>query len=104
MKRWTIMASAFVVAIGLFLSAGTADAQIRRVCVLHDDVIAQLEDKFAEQNIGRGLVENGRAIVELFVSKTGSWTVIVTDTAGRSCIVASGMSWMQTPLLVGDPA
>ena len=104
MKRWTIIAATFVVTIGLFLSAGTADAQIQRVCVLHDDVIAQLEDKFAEQNIGRGLVENGRAIVELFVSETGSWTVIVTDTAGRSCIVASGESWMQTPLLVGDPA
>ena len=104
MKRWTIMATAFVVGIGVLLSAGTADAQIQRICILHDEAIAHLEDKFAEQVVGRGLVESGRAIVELLVSETGSWTVVVTDTAGKSCIVASGESWMQTPLLVGDPA
>ena len=104
MKRWTIMASAFVVAIGLLLSAGTADAQTQQVCALHDEAIAHLDDKFAEQVVGRGLVASGRAIVELFVSETGSWTVVVTDTAGKSCIVASGESWMETPLLVGDPA
>jgi hypothetical protein len=43
-------------------------------------------------------------MVELFVGKTGTWTVVVTDTQGRSCVVANGDGWTGVPLLAGDPA
>ncbi len=39
-----------------------------------------------------------------FKGDTGSWTVVVTDTQGRSCLVVNGESWTQVPLLVGDPS
>ncbi|MEE8203684.1 MAG: hypothetical protein V3R74_08015 [Alphaproteobacteria bacterium] len=96
------IATAFAFAAVLLLS--TAGAEAQQLCTVRDEALSQLEGKFDEQVVGRGLVESGRAIVELFVSENATWTVVVTDTTGRSCIVASGMDWMRTPLLVGDPA
>lgn len=93
-----ILASVLV----LLLSATVANAQ--RLCVLRDAAVAKLEGQYKEQVVGRGLAKGGRAMVELFVSNTGSWTVVVTDVNGRSCIVATGESWTPAPLLVGDPA
>ncbi len=86
----------------LLLSAAVANAQ--QVCVVHETVVANLAGQYDEQVTARGLFKGGKAVVELFVSKAGTWTVIVTGVNGRSCIVASGESWMQVPLLVGDPA
>ena len=71
---------------------------------LRDEATGKLEKKFEEQVAGRGLVANGKAMFELFVSKSGSWTVLVSDPKGRSCIIASGEHWQQIPLVVGDPA
>ena len=86
----------------LLVSATVANAQ--QFCVPRDAAVAQLQGKFKEQVVGRGLVEAGKAMVELFVSESGSWTVVRTGTDGRSCIVAGGAAWTRAPLLVGDPA
>ena len=96
----TVRALAAVVA--LLLSAAPAYAQ--QVCVLHGTAIAQLASQYSEQVVGRGLVGNGKAVVEIFVSETGTWTTVVTDTDGRSCVVASGVSWTRVPQVVGDPS
>lgn len=99
LRRIAMTLAALVV---LFLSVSAAKAQ--QVCALRDTAVTQLESQFNEQIVGRGLVDNGKAMFELLVSETGTWTVVVTDINGRSCIVANGISWMRTPLLVGDPA
>ncbi len=94
--------SAIVIASALLLSAQPANAQ--QVCAPHEKAALQLEEKFDEQVIGRGLTPNGKAMFELFVSESGSWTVIVSEPSGRSCVVAIGESWQRIPVLVGDPA
>ncbi len=81
-----------------------ADARAQQLCVLHDSAVSKLADQYGEQVAARGLVAGGKAVAELFVSEAGTWTVVVTDVEGRSCIVASGRSWTPVPLLVGDPA
>ncbi|WP_292658516.1 hypothetical protein [Mesorhizobium sp.] len=40
--------------------------------------------------------------MEVFVADSGSWTVIVTDVAGRSCIVAAGENWESVEALPGQ--
>ena len=95
----TIRTLAAVVA--LLLSAAPAYAQ--QVCLLHGTAVAQLASQHSEQAIGRGLIGDGKAVVEIFVSEAGTWTAVVTDTQGRSCVVASGVSWTQLPQVVGDP-
>ncbi len=93
---------AFTSVIGLLLSATVANAQV--LCGPRDAAVAQLESRYDERVVGRGFVDSGRAMVELFVSETGTWSVVVTDTNKRSCFLASGVSWTKAPLLVDDPS
>ncbi len=86
----------------LFLSTPIADAQ--ELCVLRQSAVAELAAQYDEQVVGRGLAQGGKAMVELFVSATGTWTAVVTDTLGRSCVIASGVSWTALPRILGDPA
>jgi len=83
------------------LSAVSAEAQMR--CDLRDNAITQLETKFDEHIVGRGLTRDGQAMVEVLVSDGGSWSVIVTDTDGRTCLMATGEDWSEVKMLVGDP-
>ncbi len=101
MKLASQVLSAIVIAAALLLLAQPANAQ--QVCAPHEKAALHIEKKFDEQVVGRGLTPNGKAMVELFVSESGSWTVLVSDPSGRSCVVAIGESWQHIPLLVGDP-
>ena len=83
------------------LSATAAEAQMH--CDLRDNAISQLETKFDEHVTGRGLTRDGQAMVELLTSENGSWSVVATDTQGRTCLMATGEDWTDIKLLVGDP-
>ena len=102
MKPASKALSALVMVSGLLLSAQPTSAQ--QACALRGKVTVQLKEKFDEQVVGRGLTPNAQAMFELFVSATGSWTVIVSEPTGRSCVIASGESWQHIQVLVGDPA
>ena len=69
-----------------------ASAQ-QRVCLPHDAAVEKLQGQFDERVSARGLANEGRAMVELFRSDTGSWTLIMTDVRGRSCVMATGEAW-----------
>ena len=89
--------------VGLTLSA-TGPASAQRVCASHEAAKTQLEQQFNEKVVGRGLANRGKAMIELFISEKGSWTVVVSEPNGRSCVLAAGDNWQQVPLLIGDPA
>ena len=40
----------------------------------------------------------------MYLSDTGTWTMLLTNTDGRSCVIASGDSWFDDTPLIGDPA
>ncbi len=92
------MLTATVLSAGLLLSAAGADAQ--QVCLPREQIVAQLGHDYDETAIGRGVVRGAESMVELFASKGGSWTIVVTTTTGTSCLVASGQSWSALPRLV----
>jgi hypothetical protein len=81
--------------VALLAAAGIASAQAQQNCGPHGDLIAHLGDKYQERQLGYGTVGNF-AIMEIYASAAGSWTVIVTDVAGKSCIVAAGEGWETT--------
>ncbi len=91
-----------IAASALFLSVSSANAE--QFCAPRDRAIKQLEKQFGEMISGRGLALNGKRIIELLVSEKGSWTVLISDPNGRSCIMASGGNWQGMKVLVGDPA
>ncbi len=72
------------------LAATGGGAQAQMICGERDAIVAQLERTYGETRRSVG-VQQGRAVVEVYASdKTGSWTILVTDTAGKTCLIAAG--------------
>jgi hypothetical protein len=84
-----------IAAIGAALALSTLPAQAQLVCGGHDDVIAGLAHAFQQRQIGYGVVGQA-AIVEIYVSASGTWTMLITDVTGQSCILATGEGWENT--------
>lgn len=47
---------------------------------------------FRERQVGHGMVD-AKMIMEIYVSDSGTWTVMVTNTDGIACIIATGDEW-----------
>ncbi len=85
----------------VIVASRPADAQQR--CLLHEAAQEQLAERFQEEVAGRGLVTSGKSMVELYTSEEGSWTLVVTDVEGRSCVIGSGVGWIADEALKGQP-
>lgn len=70
-----------------------ANASVR-FCAEHNQMSDKLSAKYHEQRSGMGLVGSS-GMVELFTSENGTWTIVVTQVDGTSCIVAAGNSWSE---------
>ena len=82
---------ASLLALALPLGANTARAD--PACASHEAVSNQLEQRYAEVPIAMGLENNGK-LVQVFASADGvSWTLVLTQPDGTSCIAASGRYW-----------
>jgi len=70
-----------------------AQAQQARQCASRDRVLEVLSDTYGETRQSMGLGANN-FVVEVFASaETGSWSIIVTQPTGVTCLVASGQAW-----------
>jgi isopentenyl diphosphate isomerase/L-lactate dehydrogenase-like FMN-dependent dehydrogenase len=82
------MALGAAVALGLGVPAAA-----RGVCGERAAVIAELQHRYGETRRSVGLQQN-RAIVEVWASdRTGSWTIVVTNADGRTCLMAAGEAY-----------
>lgn len=70
------------------------------VCADRDLLVRQLQTDFKEKPNAYGLV-GSEALLEVLVSEDRTWTIIVTDPTGRSCIIAAGHSWDQISVSPG---
>ena len=61
-------------------------------CNDHEVVVEQLAAKYGERVTAMGLNSAG-AVIEVFVSKAGSWTITVTMPDGPTCLVSAGEGW-----------
>ena len=74
-----------------------APAQAQVPCGKRDDIIKMLSQKYRE--IPRAMaIAKETSLLEVFTSKSGSWTILVTQPAGPSCIIGAGQSWEEIPL------
>lgn len=95
--RWIRMAAAAAAVTVL----NVLPVQAQYFCDRHDKMVAQLAEIFNEKRIGYGLA--GRTMVaEIFVSPSGSWTLLMTDVSGRSYIVAAGDGWETQVVTFGE--
>lgn len=84
---------AALVAVFLCLPANAQMAQMQMMCAPRADIITNLQGKFSENTVALGL-DNSGGVVELLASPDGeTWTIIVTDPQGTSCLMAAGEFW-----------
>ena len=89
--------AAVLAAVTLFSSVGVASAAAP--CGSHDAVAKSLTTKFKEARRIMGVV-NAKAVMEIFMSPQGTWTVLVTDTTDTACVIATGQDWQEVPIEV----
>jgi len=79
------------------LVVSTAAAET--VCEPRPVMLKGLTEVYGETPVARALAGPGQ-IIEVLVSPSGSWTMIVTDILGQACIVGTGEAWtpVQRPL------
>lgn len=85
----------------IFLAAGwaglawttPASAAPLRPCADHDVALEALMDKFAEAPAAAGLSANGALLEVLTKPDGGTWTILMTEAGGQSCIIAAGEGW-----------
>ncbi|MFP6749374.1 MAG: hypothetical protein VCD66_17485 [Alphaproteobacteria bacterium] len=91
-----------LVAAAIALAPALAQAQ-QVPCGERDKNLSKLGKDYAEQPVSVGLSSNG-TLVEVLASKSGSWTMIVTQPDGGSCVIATGQSWEDLTKKAGRPA
>lgn len=90
-----VIVAAVTTAIAVTKPATALDA-----CAPRNEVITALGQKFAEAPTAIGLTSDGR-VIEVFANANGgTFTIIITTTAGLSCVAVEGEAWQRLPRLV----
>ncbi len=82
----------------LFIGWGafSSSAQAQALCEERDAIVASLEKTYSEAPVSMGLGSNG-AIIEVFASPSGSFTIILTRPNGLTCVMSAGELWENLP-------
>ena len=91
--RTTAVIGALVVGSFLFLSS---KALAQAVCGAHAKVKDNLRETYAEAPVSVGVTTSG-AVIEVFASPQGTWTLVLTQPNGLSCLIAAGQDWESLP-------
>ena len=77
-----------------FLSLVAAiPASAQMACAERSDIITRLGGQYSEAPVAMGLANNGGVIEVLSSPEGNTWTIIVTDPNGQSCLIAAGEYW-----------
>ena len=94
------------VILGAALFSASA-AHATQQCGDRTKVLDRLASKYGESRQSMGLAANN-GVVEIFASDdTGTWTILVTQPNGKTCLVASGQAFEnleEVTIAAGDDA
>ena len=91
-----------IVAVGL-ISLATSAGGITTVnaapakCGDREKIIKVLRKDYKEAPLAMGLSQKSTEAFEIFTSEEGTWTVMMTMSNGKTCIMAAGHSWQNLP-------
>src|SRR5262245_26284258 len=72
---------------------GTANAASSGLCGSRTQLLDQLSKRYQEVPVALGVTSNG-SLVEVLTSDRGStWTIMISQPNGASCLVAVGEGW-----------
>lgn len=100
------LAAAFVIGSAASAVAVTAVGAQSMACGSRDEMTQRLKQTFGEAQTGLGLVSTARVLEVWSSEETGTWTILMTEPNGQSCMVAAGEAWKRVPvqaLVRGEP-
>ena len=100
MKREMVLLPALI---GGLLTMTTTPSPATSFCADRTEMVKSLADKFRENPTAVGMI-NGDAVVEVFVSRDGTWTILATGTDGKSCVLSAGEGFEINVAALGDGA
>ena len=72
-------------------------------CGPRELIVEKLQEKWDEQLSSLALVEDGMKIMEIYSNEdTGSFTILLTDSDGQSCMILSGEEYAHIKTLKGE--
>ena len=77
-------------------------ASAQSLCGERQNFISHLGKSHSEATTAMGLTSSGK-IIEVLTSEKGTWTIIVTNPDGKSCLIAAGEDWEAVERLAMDP-
>lgn len=80
---------------------GGSSAMAAGACGPRTEMLKYLKSEYQEVVFGQGVTAGGATIIEMTVSPKGTYTVLMTNIDGASCIMAAGTSWTMGPLKPG---
>ncbi|HEV7255278.1 MAG TPA: hypothetical protein VGN97_19510 [Mesorhizobium sp.] len=96
---WSFAAFA---ALGVSFLPLSASAQ-ENLCGNRGEIVSKLDEHYKEKPAAVGVVDKN-AVLEVFVSNDGTWTILATGTDGNSCVLSSGEGWESTTFVAGKDA
>ena len=65
--------------------------------------VKSLQKTYQETSRGKGVSGGGYLVIELFTSAKGTWTILTTQTNGKTCITNAGEGWIDSkPEPIGE--
>lgn len=99
MRNLIAVLSALLIGWSAFPSA----LQAQMICGERAKVVQGLEEGYSENPISLGITSSG-AVIEVLASKAGTFTIILTQPSGISCLLASGENWERVESVPGKLA
>lgn len=84
-------------------TSNTTTAAAADVCGTRTVLVERLLSEFKENQAAVGTLHED-AILEVFVSDQGTWTILATGTDGRSCVLAAGQDFEIELAAIGQGA
>jgi hypothetical protein len=72
-------------------------------CAERADIVQKLDDAYSEKRQASALTSTG-SVLEVYVSMSGTWSMLVSKPDGTSCVVAVGEAWEPRQMIASsDP-
>lgn len=104
MKNWKWPVARLCIALSAcsLFTLSAAEAQMRVPCAERTDMIKLLADRYKEVPRAVGIASRN-GVMEVYVSKKGTWSVLMTNTTGKACIIAAGDAWEDVEVAFLEP-
>ncbi len=71
------------------------------LCGARSEILEQLEKRYGETIAASAVVNNGYLLEVIVSPETKTWTILVTQPMGLTCLMSSGDGWQNYPLAPG---